>query len=122
MRPGGVGLIQVLNLWAVPEGPTRWQKQKQITEDRVILKGLHRAGGLGFIDLIDVRRVQNRAEVRFDSPTFRGIEVDCLRRSIEVAGGRAMAVYGDYQRKEFQVCRSADLIVVFQRDTGVRRP
>lgn len=55
IRPGGVVVVQVLNLWALPEGPTHWQKcLRYPTEnrDRIILKGVHRVGDKGYVDVV----------------------------------------------------------------------
>ena len=47
LRPGGVLLVQVLNLWRLPDGPCVWQKchRTQLPQgDALILKGVHRCG------------------------------------------------------------------------------
>lgn len=55
VRPGGLIVIQVLNLAALPEGATCWQKCLAATiggQPKLILKGVHRAGDRVFVDLL----------------------------------------------------------------------
>ncbi|HOM17936.1 MAG TPA: class I SAM-dependent methyltransferase, partial [Thermoguttaceae bacterium] len=55
VRPGGLVVIQVLNLWALPEGKLCWQKclAAQIGgKPKLILKAVHRAGQQVFVDLL----------------------------------------------------------------------
>ncbi len=126
LRPGGVGVVQVLNLWAVPEGPTRWQKCKRIGDNRVILKGLHRVGGRGFIDLIDLRMtlvlwhrlpaggLQDFHGLEAGATHFLGIEAEDLSAAICSNGGRDVRLYGGYQEETYDREVSADLICLFR--------
>jgi SAM-dependent methyltransferase len=53
VRPGGVVVIQVLNLWKLPDGPCVWQKCRQVALPdglALILKGVHRCGTRGYVD------------------------------------------------------------------------
>ena len=65
VRPGGVVILQVLNLWALPEGPLCWQKcflDRISGQTYLILKGVHRAAGKGFVDLLLVELAPQRQE------------------------------------------------------------
>jgi hypothetical protein len=119
LRPGGVGIIQVLNLWAIPEGPTQWTKSGHRDQERVILKGLHRHGAVGLIDIIDVRRGDDGMTTRIEGPTFQGLSVKKLREMIGAAGGNVLGVFGDYYFGEYRLDQSSDLIVTFTRAGAV---
>lgn len=117
LRPGGFCVLQVLNLWHVPEGPTIWQKCVERTrgdERRVLLKGLHRVGVRGYIDLIDLRMTPGALTKRFDSPSFMGIETDSLIAAIRSGGGRLERLHGGYHGESFEREHSADLICVLR--------
>lgn len=118
LRPGGVGIVQVLNLWAVREGPTIWQKKVLLPDadgPRILLKGMHRQDSIGYIDLIELRAAADDLQARFDSPCFWGFEESELRLAVEHAGGQVSGVYGDYQRHEYDRERSQDCVVIFEK-------
>ena len=55
VRPSGIVVVHVLNLWHLPDGPCVWQKcqRASLPEGEVlIVKGVHRCGRQGFVDLI----------------------------------------------------------------------
>ena len=55
VRAGGVVLVQVLNLWRLPDGPCVWQKCRNVQLPRgevLIVKGVHRCGRRGYVELI----------------------------------------------------------------------
>jgi len=57
VRPGGVIVVQVLNLWSLPEGKLCWQKCLAAPIDgkpKLILKAAHRVGQQVFVDLLVV--------------------------------------------------------------------
>lgn len=117
LRPGGLGVLQVLNLWRVREGPTIWQKCVEHTsgeERRVLLKGLHRVGVRGYIDLIDLRMTPGAMTKRFDSPSFMGIESESLIAAIRSGGGRLERLCGSYQAEPYDREQSVDLICVLR--------
>ncbi len=117
LRPGGLGVLQVLNLWHVREGPTIWQKCVEHTsgeEKRVLVKGLHRVGDRGYIDLIDLRMTPGGLTKRFDSPRFMGIESEGLIAAIRSGGGRIERLCGSYQGEPYDRETSVDLISVYR--------
>ena len=116
LRPGGVGVLQVLNLWRVHEGPTLWQKCEEIQSNegrRVLLKGLHRVGSRGYIDLVDLRMGPGGLVKRVDAPIFMGIEAENLSAAVRSDGGHDLRLYGSYQEAPYDREKSADLICVF---------
>jgi len=64
VRPGGLVVIQVLNLWALPEGKLCWQKCLAAPiggKPKLILKAAHRVGHQVVVDLLLVRPEANRS-------------------------------------------------------------
>lgn len=117
IRAGGLGVIQVLNLWRILEGPKLWHKCEVRTADdekRVVLKGLHRVESRGYIDLIDLQMCAAGVVRRFDSTSFQGIEAENLSAAICSNGGRNIRLYGGYHEEPYNREQSTDLICVFQ--------
>jgi SAM-dependent methyltransferase len=118
VRPGGVCVVQVLNLWHLGEGPCVWQKCKRTMlggREHILVKGVHRAGIRGFVELVDLAVTGDAVTPRFDCPTFLGLEAIELTRMVEQAGARAVECYGDFQRDAYRRAESTDLIVVAER-------
>jgi SAM-dependent methyltransferase len=118
LRQGGVCIVQVVNLWRVPEGPTQWQQCRRVRlagEDHLLMKGLHRAGNFGHIDLVDVRLTADAAEPRYDAARFIGIEPDDLLGAARDAGGAAIRLLGSIQASPYVRDSSPDLILVSKR-------
>jgi SAM-dependent methyltransferase len=117
-RTGGVCVIQVLNLWHLPDGPCVWQKCRPTAlggQVHILVKGVHRAGPRGYVDLIDVTLTPAGATPRFDSQTFLGLEADDLTASAHACGARDVQCYGNFQRAPYDRPLSQDLIVVIDR-------
>ncbi len=115
LRRGGVCVIQVVNLWHLPDGPTVWQKCKRVRvcgRDHILIKGTHRSGDRGYVDFIDLLIDSETVEPRFDSPVFLGLEAEDLARVAREAGARRVRCYGDYQLAPYQRAASQDLILV----------
>jgi glycine/sarcosine N-methyltransferase len=115
LRPGGVCVLQVLNLWHLPDGPCVWQKCKRLTlgdREHVLIKGVHRAGPLGYVDLIDVWLGPAGATPRYDGSAFQGLEATDLARYARTSGATEVQCYGNYQRAAYQREESQDLLVV----------
>lgn len=118
VRPGGVCVLQVLNLWHLPDGPTVWQKCKRVPldgVDHVLVKGVHRAGNRGFVDLVDLTLMPDGVVPRYDCPTFLGLEAADVVRMAGQAGAREVRCYGGYRGAAYERDRSTDLIVVAER-------
>jgi SAM-dependent methyltransferase len=121
LRPGGVCIIQVLNLWRLPEGATTWQKCRRVTiggTDRVLIKGVHRSGARGFIDLIEVELVDGHVRPRFAERSFLGIESTDLQEAATAAGGDTPELLGSIAEEAYRRERSADLILVCRRKSA----
>ena len=118
IRPGGVCVLQVLNLWRLPDGPPVWQKCKRVTldgQDHILVKGVHRVGSRGFVDLIDLTISAAAVTPRFDAPVFIGFEASDLTRMVGEAGAARVQCYGTFQHDPYQREQSPDLIVVAEK-------
>jgi SAM-dependent methyltransferase len=118
LRRGGVCVIQALNLWQVPEGPTVRQKCRHIRRDdgdRIVIKGLHRAGDRGFVEFAELSLTDGEVSSRFSRATMIGLRDADLCAAIESAGGRDIRIYGTFQNEPYEPEKSPDLIAVCSR-------
>jgi SAM-dependent methyltransferase len=117
-RAGGVCVLQVLNLWHLPDGPCVWQKCKSAhigDGEHLLVKGVHRAGSRGYVDLVDLTVTPSGATPRYDSATFLGLETAELTSVACSAGARAVQCYGSFQRAPYDRVRSQDLLAVLEK-------
>lgn len=117
VRPGGAIVIQVLNLWALADGPCVWQKARRAAlpqGDSLIVKGVHRCGSRGYVDLV-ITTLDDRVGLRSDSVPFLGLEPDELERAARLAGATSVAFFGNYQEQPYERNTSSDLIMVAVR-------
>lgn len=117
VRPGGVAIIHVLNLWRLPEGPTIWQKCKHLDlpgGGAVVLKGVHRCGGRGFVDLAVIPD-QLPEQLRSESAEFLGLESERLAISARDGGAPEPQFFGNYDRGDYDRLGSVDLIMVARK-------
>ncbi len=118
VRPGGLCMVQVLNLWRLEEGPTIWQKclrQTMRGRDTLLLKGIHRAGGVGYVEFVEVDLSSDPPQELTSTAVVRGIEADELRRAVQQGGGGDTRFYGGYNDEPYVREESADLIMVCRR-------
>ncbi len=116
VRPGGLVVIQVMNLWRLPDGPCQWQKCRRSViegEEVLIIKGVHRAASRGFVDLI----VTPLAKVRMHSDTavLIGLEAPDLQRALYGENARTVEYFGSYRQEPYDRETSGDLIVVAEK-------
>jgi SAM-dependent methyltransferase len=117
VRDGGAVVVHVLNLWRLPDGPCVWQKSKQTTLARgevLILKGVHRCGGRGFVDLAVVD-LEDPSALYSESVPLLGLEADELEAMARQAGARRVELLGDYQGRPYDRRTSTDLILVAEK-------
>jgi len=118
LRPGGVCVIQVLNLWRLPEGPTTWQKCKRLTldgADTIILKGVHRVGSTGFVEFVCLRLDNGTVERQAHTATILGLEADALAAVARQAGATNIQPLGSFARDPYDRAGSTDLILTCRR-------
>jgi len=117
VRPGGLVVLHVLNLWHLGDGPCVWQKscRAALAQGEVlILKGVHRCGGRGYVDLI-VMDPASGTRVHAESVPFLGLEAAELEAAARRAGAAQVSLFGGYQQQPYDRQTSVDLIVVAQR-------
>jgi SAM-dependent methyltransferase len=118
LRTGGVCIVQVLNLWALPEGPVQWQKCKALpaaTGARVLLKGVHRVGDRGHVSFVDLRLAGGELTWTSHAATFCGLRAADLQDATAIAGGCDAQCYGSVRGEDYDAARSGDLILVCRR-------
>ena len=114
LRPSGVLLVQVLNLWRLPDGPCLWQKclRTQLPQgDVLILKGVHRSGNRGFVELVVADPVGGPL-VAQESPEFLGLETSELEAAVREAGAADAQFFGGYAGQPYERQTSVDLVIV----------
>lgn len=132
VRPGGALVLHVLNLWRLDEGPVTWQKCVRLANSdgtRVLLKGIHRAGGRAYISFVEMRlpaggatdhpgaAPQPIAATTHNTPLL-GITRDELEAAVRAAAGAApleLAAFGGWARSEYDARTSPDLILLARR-------
>lgn len=120
VRPGGAVLVQVVNLWRMADGPCQWQKCTRATlsqGDSLIVKGLHRGGDRGYVDVVVANLAGSPSTMRTESVPFWGLEAGDVERMARAAGASAVEIYGDYGRHPYDRPASGDLVVLITRTT-----
>lgn len=120
VRPGGAVVIQVLNLWRLAEGPCLWQKCQPVSRggsssrDTLVLKGVHRCGSLGYIEMVAVD-LANPASMQSETIPLLGLELDDFRGMAGEAGAAHVAFFGGYEEEPYERNRSVDLVMVAEK-------
>jgi SAM-dependent methyltransferase len=82
--------------------------------DALILKGVHRCGNRGYVDLI-VGDLAGNAAMRSESTQFLGIEASDLDRMAKAAGATKVTILGGYQDQAYERHKSVDVVMVAER-------
>jgi SAM-dependent methyltransferase len=120
VRPGGAIVVGVLNLWRLPDGPCVWQKCRRVSltggseGESLILKGVHRNGPRGYVELA-VADLSGDAPLRSESTPFLGLESPDLEGIARAAGTTKVAFFGGYQDQPYDRRESVDLVMVAER-------
>jgi SAM-dependent methyltransferase len=112
---GGAVVLHILNLWHLPDGPSAWQKcflADRRDERVLVLKGIHRCGDRGYIDLLMTRGLDGRPALESHCTELLGLEADQLSRWALRAGARHIALWGGYAGQPYDRASSADLVLV----------
>ncbi|MCL4205371.1 MAG: class I SAM-dependent methyltransferase [Pirellulaceae bacterium] len=118
VRPGGLVVVHVLNLWHLRDGPCQWQKCRRMPgpdRDLLVVKGVHRSGSAGYVDLI-VATLDEPPRLKTESVPLLGLEADSLERAARRSGATQVDLFGGYDLRSYQRETSADLIMVAHRD------
>lgn len=117
-RPGGVVIVHVLNLWKLPDGPMLWQKivrQPLPQGPSLILKGVHRSGDRGFVELVVVPDPPSQAPNRYHSNGFLGLRGQELETAARQAGAAEVRLLGGHAEQPYDPASSGDLIMIATR-------
>ena len=117
VRPGGLIVVHVLNLRHLPDGPCRWQKCFRMMgqyNELLVVKGVHRSGRSGFVDLI-VTALDQPPKMQSESVLLLGLDEGDLERAARCPGAARVEFYGGYDGQPYQPETSTDLIMVAWR-------
>ncbi|MFW6171944.1 MAG: class I SAM-dependent methyltransferase [Planctomycetota bacterium] len=117
VRHNGLVILHVVNLWRLDDGPCHWQKCKVATlewGDVLIIKGVHRSGSTGYLDLI-VTQLDAPAGMWNESLPFLGIEAGELEQVARRAGASNVRFFGGYNDQSYDREKSVDLILVGEK-------
>ncbi len=134
VRPGGLLIVQLLNLWRLPDGPCSWQKCQRAklpfssplatgegnaaasphVDEVFILKGVHRCGPRGYVDLAVVDLTSTRL-LHTKSVPLLGLEAATLEAAARNAGARKITLFGGYNEEPFDRQESVDLVIVAEK-------
>jgi SAM-dependent methyltransferase len=117
VRRGGVVVVHVLNVWAMPDGPCLWQKSVRVTlpdGPSLIIKGVHRCGGRAYIELL-VSSLEGDTKIRSTCVPFLGLEAVNLERVMRAHGAARVSVFGGYQDQPYDPQKSVDLVLVAEK-------
>jgi SAM-dependent methyltransferase len=117
IRPGGLAIVQVLNLRHLPDGPCVWQKCKPVSlasGDVLLLKGIHRCGDRGFVELVVIEPPLGK-RLHEESIPFLGIEAESLASFARDAGAAEIYFFGGYQDQPYHRDQSIDLVLVVEK-------
>jgi len=115
LRPDGRLVVQILNLWRLPDGPCQWQKCQRATLPQgavVIIKGVHRSGDQGFVDLLVIDPAQSPPALQSDTGTLVALGREELEQMARQAGARQVNFYGGYHDEPYAAATSIDLVMV----------
>jgi glycine/sarcosine N-methyltransferase len=117
VRPGGIVVVQALNLWRMVDGPCVWQKCRRAalpSGESLILKGVHRCGPRGFVDLVltDLPALSLRHN---ESVPFLGLEAAELGHMALHSGAKQLEFFGSYQGDPYDREHSQDLVMVAEK-------
>jgi SAM-dependent methyltransferase len=118
VRRGGLVVVHVLNLWKVPPGPCVWQKiitRPSLPGAAMSLKGVHRCGEIGYVELVVVPSDADDTPIRSESVPFLGLTVDQLKAAAIEHGTIDVAFFGNHQHQPYDAVGSADLIMVAKK-------
>jgi SAM-dependent methyltransferase len=117
VRSGGLLVIHVLNLWRLPDGPCVWQKCRRAAlpqGEAVIVKGVHRCGTRGYVDLI-VTELAADAPMQTECVPLLGLEAADLESMARAAGAGEICFFGGYEDQPYDRHQSTDLLMVAKK-------
>jgi glycine/sarcosine N-methyltransferase len=116
VRPGGLTIVHVLNVWALPDGPPVWQKsvRRSVNGQAVLLvKGVQRQGESARVNLL-VIPPDAPEQFRTESVPFLALRGDDLAATAEACGAAAQ-LFGSVKGSPYDAANSVDLTLVATR-------
>lgn len=113
LRPGGMLIIQVLNLWRIPEGRSVLQKcirHRDQATDRVLIKTVHRVADRGYVGLFDLDLTGEGVQPHLDQPSFWGLTERELLEAATAGRGTDPQCFGSFQEVPYDAESSPDLV------------
>jgi glycine/sarcosine N-methyltransferase len=117
VRSGGLLVIHALNLWHLPDGPCVWQKCRRVVlpqGDAVVVKGVHRYGARGYVELI-VAGLSGQITMHTECVPLLGLEAADLESMARAAGAGEIRLFGGYQDQPYDRTASVDLLMVAKK-------
>jgi glycine/sarcosine N-methyltransferase len=117
VRSGGLIVVQMLNLWHLPDGPCVWQKcqRTMLPQGEVLItKGVHRSGRRGFVELL-VSQLTGPVAMQSESLPLMGLETAELEAMARGAGAGQIEFFGGYQDQPYDCQESVDLVMVAEK-------
>jgi SAM-dependent methyltransferase len=114
VHPGGLLIVQALNVWRLPDGPCVWQKCRPATlaeREVLILKGVHRSADCGYVELV-VAEAAGGTLLRTESVRFLGLDAPALETMVRTAGAGQVQFFGGYRDEPYDRPASMDLLMV----------
>jgi glycine/sarcosine N-methyltransferase len=125
VRDGGLVVIQAMNLRRLADGQCLWQKCRRAALPRgevLIVKGVHRCGRRGCVELIVAELNTSEAEPRpadvkmlTESTPLLGLDAAELESIVRAAGGEVIGVFGGYGDEPYDPAHSIDLVMVAEK-------
>jgi glycine/sarcosine/dimethylglycine N-methyltransferase len=113
VRNGGLIVVHVLNIARLSDGPCVWQKSRRAVlpqGEMIVLKGIHRCGSRGYVELIVIDPEDGRL-VASEAAPLLGLAESDLRKMVSDAGAEKIRFYGGYSGEPFNGRESTDLLM-----------
>lgn len=118
VRSGGLVVVQIMNLWRLPDGPCVWQKSRRrnLAQGEVlIVKGVHRCGVRGYVELIVAKVDDQNSPMQTECVPLLGLESADLETMAHTAGAAKLQSFGGYQDQPYDRLSSIDLVMVAEK-------
>ena len=115
VRPGGVIVVHVLNLWHLPNGPCVWQKCRPMILPQgevLVVKGVHRCGRRAYVELVVAKPA---GIVHAETMSLLGLEASQLESIARDAGAGQVRLFGGYHDTPYDRLQSTDLVMVAEK-------
>jgi SAM-dependent methyltransferase len=118
VRPGGLVIVQVLNLWKLPDGAPVWQKVVSVPaagQPALLIKGVQRSAARGWVHVLSVHAESAAPRITGECAALLGLRFRELEQAVLRAGGLLPQAYGGYDRSPYDEAQSEDLILTWRR-------